>query len=86
MGYAVGLFLGPVIGGSFAQNEHATWRWVGLLGVSRSTSEALSVRMSDDELTVIPGILHRHSILGHYHGTDFFRLPECTITPSRGNR
>ncbi|KAJ5614271.1 Major facilitator superfamily transporter [Penicillium herquei] len=27
MGYAVGLFLGPIIGGAFAQNKSATWRW-----------------------------------------------------------
>lgn len=28
MSYAIGLILGPVIGGAFAENEHATWRWV----------------------------------------------------------
>ncbi|KAJ5523326.1 major facilitator superfamily transporter [Penicillium frequentans] len=36
MGYAVGLFLGPVIGGSFAQNEHATWRWAFYIGIPYS--------------------------------------------------
>ncbi|KAJ5552395.1 major facilitator superfamily transporter [Penicillium frequentans] len=36
MGYAVGLFLGPVIGGSFAQNKHATWRWAFYIGIPYS--------------------------------------------------
>ncbi|KAI0386887.1 MFS general substrate transporter [Hypomontagnella monticulosa] len=25
--FAIGLFLGPIIGGVFAHNEHTTWRW-----------------------------------------------------------
>jgi MFS family permease len=28
--FAIGLITGPIIGGAFAQNEHATWRWVSL--------------------------------------------------------
>lgn len=27
--WAIGIFLGPLVGGEFADNEHATWRWVG---------------------------------------------------------
>lgn len=27
MGYALGVLIGPIIGGAFAQNIHATWRW-----------------------------------------------------------
>ncbi|KAH8880860.1 major facilitator superfamily transporter [Thozetella sp. PMI_491] len=27
MSWGIGLILGPIIGGSFAQNPHATWRW-----------------------------------------------------------
>jgi len=53
---------------------------------SRTLSPSLFGRMSDDELTGIPGILHRYSILSDYHGADFSRLPACTITPSRGYR
>ncbi|KAI1380687.1 MFS general substrate transporter [Hypoxylon crocopeplum] len=26
-GFAIGLVLGPIIGGAFATNEHTTWRW-----------------------------------------------------------
>ncbi|KKP01719.1 major facilitator superfamily transporter [Trichoderma harzianum] len=38
--WAVGLVLGPIVGGAFAQNSHATWRWVnqGSAASSRLTS------------------------------------------------
>ncbi|KAL5903119.1 hypothetical protein ACKVV7_011426 [Pyricularia oryzae] len=26
-GFAIGLVLGPIVGGVFAENPHATWRW-----------------------------------------------------------
>lgn len=28
--WAIGLTLGPVIGGAFAENHKATWRWVSI--------------------------------------------------------
>lgn len=28
MSFAIGLVTGPIIGGAFAENQHATWRWV----------------------------------------------------------
>ncbi|OTB04019.1 hypothetical protein M426DRAFT_73611 [Hypoxylon sp. CI-4A] len=31
--FAIGLVLGPIIGGAFATNEHATWRWAFYLVV-----------------------------------------------------
>ncbi|KAL7623195.1 hypothetical protein AAE478_006876 [Parahypoxylon ruwenzoriense] len=31
--FAIGLVLGPIIGGAFADNEHATWRWAFYLVV-----------------------------------------------------
>lgn len=27
MAYSLGLVLGPIVGGAFAENQHATWRW-----------------------------------------------------------
>lgn len=27
MAFGIGLMLGPIVGGAFAENEHATWRW-----------------------------------------------------------
>lgn len=35
--FAIGLLTGPVIGGAFAENEDATWRWVNDLYGSAST-------------------------------------------------
>ncbi|KAI6290679.1 hypothetical protein MCOR33_011137 [Pyricularia grisea] len=29
-GFAIGLVLGPIVGGAFAENPHAIWRWVNL--------------------------------------------------------
>ncbi|KAL7800678.1 major facilitator superfamily domain-containing protein [Trichoderma afarasin] len=31
--WAVGLVLGPIVGGAFAQNSHATWRWAMYINI-----------------------------------------------------
>lgn len=39
-GFAIGLVLGPIVGGAFAENPNATWRWVSLLGPAWIAKEA----------------------------------------------
>lgn len=29
--FAIGLVAGPIVGGAFAENAHATWRWVRVM-------------------------------------------------------
>jgi hypothetical protein len=42
--YAIGLISGPVVGGAFAENEHATWRWVWLATQTNNDISRLSVQ------------------------------------------
>ncbi|KAI6517263.1 hypothetical protein MCOR05_011552 [Pyricularia oryzae] len=32
-GFAIGLVLGPIVGGAFAENPHATWRWAMFINI-----------------------------------------------------
>ncbi|KAI6514109.1 hypothetical protein MCOR05_011986 [Pyricularia oryzae] len=32
-GFAIGLVLGPIVGGAFAENPHAAWRWAMLINI-----------------------------------------------------
>lgn len=34
VGFAIGLLLGPVIGGAFAENHSTTWRWAMYINIS----------------------------------------------------
>jgi MFS family permease len=36
--WALGLLLGPIVGGAIADNQHATWRWVSIIGRARKVN------------------------------------------------
>jgi hypothetical protein len=51
--WAVGLILGPFCGGAFAQNVHATWRWVS----KEAFPMILMIQLADRDYS---GHVHQH--------------------------
>ncbi|EFQ35137.1 major facilitator superfamily transporter [Colletotrichum graminicola] len=61
--WAIGLTLGPVIGGAFAENQNATWRWAMYLNLPILASIVLLIFVALPPIHVAPNISALASLL-----------------------